>query len=124
MLESRFLAEISTTSDMHVNTALMVEKEKELNSLLMRMKEKSAIAGRKLEATKTQITTSGPITSWQIEWEKWKAVIHFTFLESKIAPNGGYNHQIRKQIFIGRRAMRNLGMCEKAKTPLSQQMIV
>ena len=63
MLESRLLAEISTTSYTCVTIALIVEKEEELNCLLMWVKEKSAIAGRKLNMIKTQITTSCPISS-------------------------------------------------------------
>ena len=55
--------EISTTSYTCVTTALMVEKEEELNCLLMWVKEKSAIAGRKLNMIKTQTTASGPISS-------------------------------------------------------------
>ena len=52
-------------------TTLMAESEEELKSLLMRVKE-SEKAGLKLNFLKTKITTSGPITSWQIEREKWK----------------------------------------------------
>ena len=63
MLESRLLAEISTTSYMCETTVLMVEEEEELNCLLMWVNEKSAIAGRYLSMIKTQITTSGPISS-------------------------------------------------------------
>ena len=49
----------------------MAESEEDLKSLLMRVKE-SEKAGLKLNFLKTKITTSGPITSWQIEREKWK----------------------------------------------------
>ena len=50
----------------------MAENEEELKSLLMRVKEDSEKAGLKLNFQKTKIMTSGPITSWQIEGEKWK----------------------------------------------------
>ena len=53
------------------DTTLMAESEEDLKSLLMRVKE-SEKAGLKLNFLKTKITTSGPITSWQIEREKWK----------------------------------------------------
>ena len=52
--------------------SLMAESEEELKSLLMRVKEESGKAGLKLRIQKTKIMTSSPITSWQIEGEKWK----------------------------------------------------
>ena len=51
---------------------LMAESKEELRSLLMRVKEESERAGLKLNIKKTKIMASGPITSWQIEGEKWK----------------------------------------------------
>ena len=63
-LESRLLGEISTTSDMQM-IPLMAEREEELKSLLMRVKEESEKAGLKLNIQKTKIMESGPITSWQ-----------------------------------------------------------
>ena len=54
------------------DSTLMAEREEELKSLLKKVKEKSEKAGLKLSIHKTKITASGPITSWQIEGEKWK----------------------------------------------------
>ena len=51
------------------DTTLIVESEKELKSLLMKVKEESEKAGLKLNIWKTKIMTSGPITSWQIDRE-------------------------------------------------------
>ena len=51
------------------DTTLMAESEKELKSVLMRVKEESEKAGLKLSIQKTKITASSPITSWQIEGE-------------------------------------------------------
>ena len=51
------------------DTTLMAESEEELKSLLMQVKEKSEKASLKLNVQKTKITASGPMTSWQIEWE-------------------------------------------------------
>ena len=48
------------------DTTLMAESEEELNSLLMKVKEKSGKVGLKLNIQKTKIMASGPITSWQI----------------------------------------------------------
>ena len=51
---------------------LMAESEEELKSLLMKVKEDSEKTGLKRSLQKTKIMVSGPITSWQIEREKWK----------------------------------------------------
>ena len=50
----------------------MTESKEEMKSLLMKVKEESEKAGIKLNTQKTKITASGPITSWQIDGEKWK----------------------------------------------------
>ena len=54
------------------DTTLMAETEEELKSLLMKVKEESEKTGLKLNIHKTKITASGPITSRQIDGEKWK----------------------------------------------------
>ena len=51
------------------DTILMAESKEELKSLLMKVKEESEKIGLKLNIQKTKITASGPITSWQIDWE-------------------------------------------------------
>ena len=50
----------------------MAESEEELKSLLMKVKEESGKVGLKLNIQKTKITAPGPITSWEIDGEKWK----------------------------------------------------
>ena len=50
----------------------MAESEEELKSLLMKVKEESEKPGLKLNIQKTKIMASGPITSWEIDGEKWK----------------------------------------------------
>ena len=50
----------------------MAESEQELKILLMKVKEESEKPGLKLNIQKTKIMASGPITSWQIEGQKWK----------------------------------------------------
>ena len=62
----------------------MSESEEELKSLLMRVKKESEKAGLKLSIQKSKIMASGPITSWQIEGGKVKAVADFIFSGSKI----------------------------------------
>ena len=54
------------------DTTLMVESEKELKNLLMKVKQESEKAGLKLNIQKTKIMASGPITSWQIDGKQWK----------------------------------------------------
>ena len=54
------------------DTTLMAESEEELKSLLMKVKEESEKAGLKLNIQKTKIMASSPITSWQIDGEKWE----------------------------------------------------
>ena len=72
----------------------MAESEKELRSLLMKVKEESEKLniGLKLNIQKTKIMPSGPITSWQIEEEKVEAVTDFIFLGSKIIADSGCSH--------------------------------
>ena len=54
------------------DTTLMAESEEEPKSLLIKVKEESEKTGLKLNTQKTKIMASGPITSWQIDVEKWK----------------------------------------------------
>ena len=58
----------------------MEEKEEELKSLLMRVKEESEKAGLKVNIQKPKIMAPRPITSWQIEGEKVEAVTDFSLL--------------------------------------------
>ena len=57
----------------------MAKSKEELNSLLMKVKEESEKAGRKLNIKKTKITASRPITSWQIDGERVETVTDFIF---------------------------------------------
>ena len=70
----------------------MAESKEELKSLLMRVKEKSEKVGLKLNIQKTKIMASVPITSWQIDGGKVKAVTNFIFLHSKITADGDFSH--------------------------------
>ena len=56
------------------DTTLMAEREEELKSLLMKVKEETEKVGLKLNIQKTKIMTSGPITSWQIDGETVKSM--------------------------------------------------
>ena len=50
-------------------TTLMAEREEEIKSVLMKVKEENEKVGLNLNIQKTKIMVSGPITSWQIDWE-------------------------------------------------------
>ena len=97
------------------DTILMAESEEELKSLLMRVKEKSEKSGLKLNIQKTKIMASGPNTSWQIEGGKVEAVTDFIFLGSKITVDGDCSYEIRRQLFLGKKAMTNLDSVLKSK---------
>ena len=66
------------------DTSLMVENEKEVKSLLMKVKEESEKVGVKLNIQETKIMASSPITSWQIDGKTMETVTDFIFLGSKI----------------------------------------
>ena len=61
----------------------MAESEEDLKSLLMKVKEESEKVGLKLNIQKTKITTTGPITSWQIDGETVETVSDFIFWAPK-----------------------------------------
>ena len=78
------------------DTTLIVEREEELKSLLMKLKEESEKVGLKLNIQKTKIMASSPITSLQIDGETVETVTDFTFLESKITVDGDCSHKIKR----------------------------
>ena len=90
------------------DTTLMAESEEELKILLMKVKEESENAGLKLNIQKTKIMASGPITSWEIDGETVETVSDFIFLGSKITADGGYSHEIKRRLLLGRKVMTNL----------------
>ena len=99
-----------------MTTTLMAESEKELKSLLMRLKEESENVGLKLNIIKTKIMASGPITSWQkeggiVERGKVEAVT----LGSKISVDSGCSHEIKRSLLLGRKAMTNLDSVLKSR---------
>ena len=82
---------------------LMAESKEELKSLLKKVKEESEKVGLKLNIQKTKIMASGPITSWQIDRETVETVADFIFLGSKITADGDCSHEIKRQLFLGRK---------------------
>ena len=64
---------------------------------------------------KTKITASGPITSWQIDWETMETVTHFIFLGSKITTDGDCSHETKRRLLLGRKAMTKLDSILKSR---------
>ena len=104
----------------------MAESEEELNSLLLKVKEKGEKAGLKLSIHKTKIMASSPITSWQIDGGKMEILAVFIFLGSKITADGDCSHEIKRFLLLGRKVMTNLDSILKSrgyfanKSPSSQ----
>ena len=97
---------------------LWQKAKKELKSLLMKVKEESEKAGLKLNILKTKITTSGPITSWQMDGETMKTVADFILRGSKITADGDCSHEITRRLLLGRKVMTNLDSILKTETLL------
>ena len=97
------------------DTTLMAESKEELKSLLRKVKKKSEKAGLKLNIQKTKIMTSGPITSWQRDGETMETERDFIFWGSKITADGDCNHEIKRHLLLGRKAMTNLDSILKSR---------
>ena len=95
------------------DTALMAER-KELNSLLMKVKENGKV-GLKLNIQKTKIIASGPITSWEIDGETVETVTDFILGGSKITADGDCSHEIKRCLLLGRKVMTNLDSILKSR---------
>ena len=93
----------------------MAEREEELKSLLMKVKEESEKACLKLNTQKTKIMASCPITSWQIDRETVETVADFIFLGSKITADGDCSHEIKRRLLLGREVMTNLDSIFKSR---------
>ena len=93
----------------------MAESKEELKSFFMKVKEESEKAGLKLNIQKTKILASGPITSWQIDGETMETLTDFIFLGSKITADGDCSHEIKKYLFLGKKAMTNLDSILKSR---------
>ena len=93
----------------------MAESEKELESLLMKVKEESKKVGLKLNIQKTKIMVSGPITAWEIDGETVKTVSDFIFWGSKITADVDCSHEIKRCLILGRKVMTNLDSIFKSR---------
>ena len=95
--------------------SIMAESEKELKSLLMKVKRESEKTVLKLNIQKMKIVASGPITSWPIDGEIMGAVTDLIFLGSKIIADGDCSHEIKRHLLLGRKAMTNPDKVLKSK---------
>ena len=94
---------------------LMAESEKELKSLLMKVKEESEKVGLKVNIQKTKIMASGPITSWEIDGETVEIVSDFIFWGSKVTADGDCSYEIKRCLLLGRKVMTNLDSIFKSR---------
>ena len=97
------------------DTTLMAEREDELKSLLIKVKEESEKVGSKLNFQKTKVMESGLITSWQIDGERMETVKNFIFEGSKITADGDCSHEIKRHLLLGRKSMISLGSILKSR---------
>ena len=114
-LGSRFLGEISITSDTQMTPTLWPESEEELKSLLMKVKEENEKVGLKVNIQKTKIIASGPITSWQIDGETMETMRDFILGGYKITADGDCSHEIKRCLLLGIKAMTNLDIVSKSR---------
>ena len=79
------------------------------------MKKEALEHGLKLSIQKTKIMTSGPITSWKIYGETMETVTDFIILGSKITADGECNHEIKRHLLLGRKAMTKIDSILKSR---------
>ena len=101
-----------------MTTTLMAQIEKELKSLLMKVKEESEKAGLQLSIQKSKIMASGPITSWELEGETVETMTDFILGGSKITADGDCSHEIKRRLLLERKAMTNLDSILKSRITL------
>ena len=108
--------EISIASAMQMTPPLwQKESEKELKSLLRKVKEESEKVRLKCNIQKTKITASSPSTSWQIDGETVETVADFILGGSKITADGDCSHEIQRRLLLGRKVMTNLDSILKTR---------
>ena len=91
----------------------MEKTKEELKGLLK--KWESEKADLKLNIKTMKIVASSPITSWPIDGETMETMIAFIFLGSKITADGDCSHEIKRHLFLGRKAMTNLDHILKSR---------
>ena len=97
------------------DTTLMAEREEEVKSLLMRVKEEREKAGLKLNIKTMKLMASSPITSWWTERGKVEGTTDFIFLGFKVTMDGDCKHEIKRHLLLGRKAVTNLDSILKSR---------
>ena len=97
------------------DTTFMAEREEELKSLLMKVREETEKAGLKLIIQKTKIMASTVIISWQIDGEPVETVTDFICLGSKITADGSFSPEIKRHLLLERKVMTNLDSILKSR---------
>ena len=90
----------------------------------MKVKEDSEKASLKVNIQNIKIMASSPITSWQIGRETMERVRDFIFLGSKITADGDFSHEVKRCLFLGRKAMTNLDSVLKSRDTTLRQMSI
>ena len=93
----------------------MAESEEELKSLLMKVKVESEKVGLKLNIQKMNIMASGPITSWETDWETVETVSDFILGGSKITAGGDCSHEIKRCLLLGSKVMTSVDSIFKSR---------
>ena len=106
------------------DTTLMAKSKEELKSLLMKVKEESEKTDWKLNIQKTKIMASGPTTSGQIDGETMETVRDFILLGSKITADDDCSNEIKRRLFLWRKAITNLYSILKNRDISCQQRSV
>ena len=109
------LGAISIISDMQMTPPLWQKAERNLESLVIKVKEESEKAGSKFNIQKRKITASGPITSWQIYGETVEKVSDLIFGGSKITADGDCSHEVKRRLLLGGKVMTNLESILKSR---------
>ena len=99
----------------------MAENKEGIKNLLMKVKEESEKVGLKLNIQKTKIMASVPITSWQIDGKTMEPVRDFILGGSKITADGDCSHEIKRHLFLGRKAMSRPDSILKSRDITCQQ---
>ena len=81
----------------------------------MKVKKESEKVGLKLNIQKTKIMASGPITSWEIDWETVETVSDFIFGGSKITADDDCSHEIKRCLLLGRKVMTDIDNILKSR---------
>ena len=81
----------------------------------MKVKEECEKVGLNLNIQKIKIMTFGPITSWEIDGETVETVADFIFFTSKITADDDCSHEVKRYLFLGRKAMTNLDSILKSR---------